>query len=111
MSIKLSTWRWFALLAVGWLGLLLLFQLVSSAADSDKKTIRKPSGIDKRIRWTTSQVKGSPDPPAPYRAELAFPKLIKFAEPLDMVNIPGSDRLAVAERRGKIFTFVNQPQT
>ncbi|HKB40745.1 MAG TPA: hypothetical protein VKD72_30245, partial [Gemmataceae bacterium] len=43
---------------------------------------RKPFGIDKRVPWTTSRVKGSPEPPAPYRTEVVFPKL-KFFEPLD----------------------------
>jgi uncharacterized repeat protein (TIGR03806 family) len=78
-----------------------------SAADSPAK---KPVGIDKRVPWTTSHVKGSPEPPAPYRSEVAFPKLT-FAEPLDLTYVPGARRLAVAERRGKIFTFVNDPKT
>jgi uncharacterized repeat protein (TIGR03806 family) len=80
----------------------LLLQLTPTAADSPKK----PVGIDKRVPWTTSRVKGSPEPPDPYRSEAAFPKL-KFDEPLDMANVPGSDRLLVAERHGKIFSFRN----
>jgi uncharacterized repeat protein (TIGR03806 family) len=79
-----------------------------SAADAPDK---KPVGIDKRTPWTTSHVQGSPEPPALYRPEVAFPKLPPFAEPLDMAYLPGGDRLAVAERRGKIFTFVNDPKT
>src|SRR5207244_424033 len=70
----------------------------------------KPAGIDKRVPWTTSKVKGSPEPPAPYRSEIAFPK-VKFAEPLDLAFIPGANRIAVAQRHGKIFTFVNDPRT
>jgi uncharacterized repeat protein (TIGR03806 family) len=80
----------------------------TSAADSPDK---KPVGIDKRVPWTTSRVKGSPEPPAPYRSEVAFPKLPPFAEPLDMAYVPGGNRLAIAERRGKIFTFVNDLKT
>ena len=38
------------------------------------------SGLQRRIAWTTSRVKGTPDPPAPYRTEIAFPQL-KFDEP------------------------------
>jgi uncharacterized repeat protein (TIGR03806 family) len=70
---------------------------------------RKPFGIDKRVPWTTSRVKGSPEPPAPYRSEVAFPK-IKFFEPLDMASAPGSDRLFVAERPGRILSFPNNPR-
>jgi uncharacterized repeat protein (TIGR03806 family) len=68
----------------------------------------KPVGIDRRVPWTTSRVKGSPEPPEPYRTEPAFARL-KFDEPLDMAQMPGSNRLAVAQRRGKLFTFVNDP--
>ncbi len=76
-----------------------------SAADSPDK---KP-GIAKRTPWTTSRIKGTPEPPPPYRSEVAFPKLT-FSEPLDLVQAPGTDRLIVAERRGKIFTFRNDRQ-
>ena len=57
----------------------------------------RPVGLDKRVPWTTSKVRGSPEPPSPYRTEIAFPKL-KFDEPLDMTNVPGSERLFVTER-------------
>ncbi|HEY7428943.1 MAG TPA: PQQ-dependent sugar dehydrogenase, partial [Gemmataceae bacterium] len=89
------------LAAVGGL-LLVLFRLSPAAPDA------KPAGMDKRIAWTTSQIKGSPEPPPPFRSEAAFPKL-KFFEPLDLACVPGKDRLAVATRPGKIFTFVNDP--
>jgi uncharacterized repeat protein (TIGR03806 family) len=64
----------------------------------------------KRIPWTTSKVKGSPEPPAPYRLEGAFPK-VKFFEPLEITAAPGSPRLFVAERPGKIFSFVADAKT
>jgi uncharacterized repeat protein (TIGR03806 family) len=70
----------------------------------------KTVGLDKRVPWTTSKVKGSPEPPAPYRTEVAFPKL-KFYEPLDLAPVPGSNRLMVAQRKGKIFSFVNDPKS
>ena len=69
---------------------------------------RAASGLDKRVPWTTSRVKGSPEPPPPYRTEPAFAKL-KFFEPLDLTYAPGLGRLAVAERPGKIYTFVARP--
>lgn len=73
-------------------------------------SVRKPFGIEKRTLWTTLKVRGTPDPPPPYRTEIAFPKLT-FSEPLEMAVAPGTNRLAVAERRGKIYSFVNHPQT
>ncbi len=72
--------------------------------------VRKPFGIEKRELWTTSRIKGSPDPPSPYTTRVAFEKL-KFYEPLEMALVPGTRRLAIAERPGKIFTFVNDPAT
>jgi uncharacterized repeat protein (TIGR03806 family) len=70
----------------------------------------KTVGLDKRVPWTTSKVKGSPEPSAPYRTEVAFPKL-KFYEPLDLATVPGGNRFLVAERKGQIFSFVNDPKT
>ena len=66
----------------------------------------KAVGIDERVLWTTSRIQGSPEPPPPFRSEVAFPKL-RFFEPLDLANVPGKNRLAVATRPGKIFTFAN----
>jgi uncharacterized repeat protein (TIGR03806 family) len=66
--------------------------------------VRKPYGIETRVPWTTSRVKGSPEPPPPYGIEVAFPKL-RFSSPLDLVGGPGLDRLFVAERYGKIYSF------
>ncbi len=52
-----------------------------------------------RAAWTTSRIKGSPEPPSPYQTEIAFPKL-KFDEPVDMTLVPGSNRMVVVERFG-----------
>ena len=68
----------------------------------------RPFGIDKRVPWNSSKIVGTPEPPAPYRTAQVFPKL-KFSEPLAMTSVPGSNRLLVVERRGKIFTFENSP--
>ncbi len=62
-----------------------------------------------RPLWTTSRIAGSPDPQPPYRTRVAFPEL-KFDEPLAVTSAPGSDRLFVAERYGKIFSFENKAQ-
>jgi uncharacterized repeat protein (TIGR03806 family) len=81
--------------------------LLSWTAGAGQKSERKAFGIDKRTPWTTSKVKGSPEPPPPYRTEPAFP-MLKFDEPLDLTYGPGTDRLFVAERYGKIWSFVNK---
>jgi uncharacterized repeat protein (TIGR03806 family) len=79
-----------------------------ATAEDDKKPQRKPFGLQKRVPWTTSKVIGSPEPPPPYKTEPAFPKLPKFEEPLDLTYAPGTNRLFVAERWGKIYSFVNK---
>ncbi len=90
---------------------LLIFRWTTQTGAAEKQPGKaRPFGIEKRIPWTTSRIKGTPDPPKPYRIQRAFPKL-KFAEPLDMTRIPGTDRLVVAERYGKIFSFADDPKT
>jgi uncharacterized repeat protein (TIGR03806 family) len=68
----------------------------------------EPSGQGARVPWTSSRVHGSPDPPRPYRAEAAFPKL-KFDEPLAMAHAPGGGRVFVVQRYGKVFSFPDDP--
>src|SRR4051812_48969693 len=68
--------------------------------------VLSPAEEPKRVPWTTSKVRGSPEPPSPYRTELAFPKL-KFDEPLDL-NF-GNGRLFVTERYGRIYTIPTEP--
>jgi uncharacterized repeat protein (TIGR03806 family) len=86
------------MLALGW------------TSDAGQKSERKEFGLDKRVPWTTSHVKGSPEPPPPYRTEVAFPRLT-FEEPLDLTYAPGTNRLFVAGRWGKIWSFVNSKDT
>ena len=64
----------------------------------------KFSTAAERALWTTSKVVGSPEPPDPYRLELAYPKL-KLDEPLSAGVVPGSKRMIVAGRHGKVWTF------
>lgn len=66
----------------------------------------RPFGIEQRAPWTASRIQGTPDPPPPYRTSVAFPKL-KFEEPLAMTSAPGTDRLFVVERFGKVRSFHN----
>ena len=63
-----------------------------------------PAGLLARMPWTTSAVVGTPEPPAPFQAVPAFPKL-KFQQPVFVAEEPGSNRLVVAELSGKIYAF------
>ncbi|NDH06438.1 hypothetical protein EBX93_11030, partial [bacterium] len=90
---------------------LFLASLSIGKAELKKEPVRKEFGIEKRTPWTTSKVIGSPEPPAPYKTELAFPKLQKFEEPLDLAQAPGTDRLFVAGRWGKIWSFINSKES
>jgi uncharacterized repeat protein (TIGR03806 family) len=97
------------ILLVGGLALVSVCAVLTVAADTEKPKKSKPFGIAKRERWATSRVVGSPDPPPPYRLEAVFPKL-KFDQALELAVVPGSDRWVVAERYGKIYTFVTDPK-
>jgi putative heme-binding domain-containing protein len=57
-----------------------------------------------RVPWTTSQIDGHPEPPKAFVQEQVFAKM-KFAEALELAAVPGSDRLLIVERRGKISSF------
>src|SRR5216684_8012934 len=66
---------------------------------------QKPFGIEKRVKWTTSRVVGSPDPPPKYRLTRAFDRFV-FKEPVFIAQDPLSDRFMVAEYTpGKIYSF------
>lgn len=62
-----------------------------------------------RVPWTTSKIRGTPEPPRPYRSERAFPKLT-FREPMFLVRAPGVERWFLGERFGKIFSFPKDPK-
>ena len=63
-----------------------------------------------RTPWTTSTINGSPDARAPFRVERAFPELT-FAQPLELAALPGTDRLVVVERDGKLRSFRAEEST
>ncbi len=62
-----------------------------------------------RPPWTTSRITGAPEPPRPYVVERVFPALT-FDQPVELVVIPGTNRLAMLELFGKIYSFDDQPQ-
>ena len=69
----------------------------------------KPAyGITERAAWKTSQLKGSPDPPLPYRTEQIYPNQV-FDKPVEAAFFPASDRLCVVEQAGKIHLLPANP--
>lgn len=82
------------------LSLAVLALAATSTFAAEPSLLRKP--------WTTSRLTGSPTPPAPYTSERVFAPL-SFDRPEEIVAIPGSDRLAVLEVKGQIYTFENRP--
>lgn len=65
-------------------------------------------GLQRREPWTTSRITGSPEPPRPYVTERIFPSL-EFNQPVEVAAIPGTNRLAVVEVEGKIYSIENRP--
>lgn len=63
-----------------------------------------PYGLTKRVPWTTSAVRGSPDPPLPLKADRLFPK-INFKNPVVLTSAPATNRFFVAEQAGKVFSI------
>src|SRR5690606_31705590 len=70
--------------------------VASVAAQSATSSPREP--------WTTSTIIGAPEPPKAFLDERALPRL-RFAEGLELAKVPGTNRLLVVERRGKIRSF------
>jgi putative heme-binding domain-containing protein len=66
------------------------------------------SAVKPRPPWTTSRISGAPEPPRPYVSERVFPALA-FNQPVELVAVPGTNRLLVLEVGGKIFSFENRP--
>ena len=86
-------------LACGW-----LVNLGATAEQAQPKF-----GMQQRTPWTVSRIEGSPDPPRPYRCERVYPKL-NFSEPTVITTAAGSNRWFVAQRGGKIYSFVKDPR-
>lgn len=65
-------------------------------------------GVERRIPWISSRMKGSPDQPPPYTIELAFSHL-KFDSPVVMVCAEGTSRLFLGELKGRVYSFPDNP--
>ena len=81
---------------------MVLLQVSSSIVADDVGN--RSATISPRQPWTTSRVKGSPEPPLPYQAQRVFPNL-NFEQPTVLTNAPGTDRLFVVEQQGRIYSI------
>jgi uncharacterized repeat protein (TIGR03806 family) len=61
-----------------------------------------------RPAWTSGRLQGREVAVPPYRAERAFPNL-EFRDPIELLSVPGTGVLAVAEWRGRILFFQDRP--
>ena len=59
--------------------------------------------------WTTSRVKGSPDPPLPFRAVPIF-KNVALDRPTDITWLPDAQRWVANHAGSQIVTFANDPE-
>jgi uncharacterized repeat protein (TIGR03806 family) len=60
----------------------------------------QPFGMDHRIAWTNSYLRGSPDPPLPYTVEKTFTN-VKWQVPVFIVAEPETDYLLVVQQGGE----------
>ena len=92
--------------ALRWLGFSLI--TLTTAVASAREVGEEGEGPASRVPWTGSKIVGTPDPPSPYAVEPAFPRLnLRF--PVALVRAEGTDRLFVAELRGRISSFPEDP--
>ena len=107
---KMDRFRsWFAFPLVCVLLLLPVFTLPVFTLQAEEPA-KSSYGIQDRVPWNTSKIKGTPEPSLPYETERAFPNL-KFNQPLAIATVPGEKRFYVAERKGKIFSFNYEDQS
>ncbi len=67
-----------------------------------------PAGSpERRPAWTTSRLRGTPEPPFQFRIESAFPAA-KFDHPTCLLEIPGTGQLLITELSGRILSLSSQ---
>ncbi|QDT09958.1 carbohydrate-binding family 9-like protein [Planctomycetes bacterium K23_9] len=62
----------------------------------------------RQIPWLDSKVKGSPDPPLPYKATRVFPG-VSLDRPTDAVWVPTAKKWIATQNAGKLVMFDNDP--
>lgn len=97
-----------------------LVGLTMTAAGLTLSAGEMAQAVPRRVPWTTSRIRGSPEPPPPFRAERLFPDL-SFRQPVEMIPGPTEGaggaaagrppqpsqgvRAYVVERTGRILSF------
>lgn len=81
-------------------GMLWLSATLEGAEPKDSR----PFGMEKRVPWTTSNFRGRPEPPPPYKAGRLYSKL-RFKGTTLLEVVPGSGQLLVGEQGGKIYAL------
>lgn len=102
-SLKLRT------LQISLLVLAIGFLLGNGARAVEQPAAKTSKKTNRRTPWTTSRITGTPEPPSPYRIERVFPD-IRFNEPVEVSAAPGSERLFVLERKGKLYSLTPDGQ-
>lgn len=62
--------------------------------------------LERRAPWTTSKVKGSPDPPLPYKIQRVFSN-VELEHPTDIVWLPDAKKWIATQVTGEIVVFEN----
>lgn len=70
--------------------------VIVMARAAEGRAADPPVGLPRRVPWNDSRVVGSPDPPTPYKAVRAFPRLT-VPRPLSLAPEPGTDRLFILQ--------------
>jgi len=93
----------------------LAFSLLASLTPCLTSGVEPPYGLSKRVPWTASHLRGSPEPPLPYTVEKIFTK-VTWKAPLYLADEPGTNSLwvtlhAVAPGQGsRIVKIQDNPE-
>ncbi len=69
------------------------------------------SEIPQRVTpWTSSNIKGSPEPPLPYRTQRVYQQ-VQLQQPTDIVWLPAAQRWIATQVNGTIVTFGSDRET
>lgn len=82
----------------------LLTWVIGISLAAAPSTATEPARLSHRPAWTTSRVRGAPNPPAAFRVELAFPG-IRWDRPTSLHEVPGKATFLVTELGGNIYSF------
>ena len=94
----------FLAVATGSVGSLGTFSAFPDEPTSTDKQASLQASQPDRTLWTTSRIKGTPDPPLPFSTEAVFTN-VKLSQPTDLVRVPGTDRWIAVQLNGKVFSF------